>query len=104
MSREKGKGTIAHMSGEEKSTRERCIRVAAIVMAIIAGIRNSCGPSDSKYATAMDRTDIRRDVQLNDHPQLVDRREKPLPFKSKSKIAHTYDTALRRAKWGDVFN
>ena len=104
MSRAKKKGRIAHMSGEEKSTRERCIRVAAIVIAIIAGIRNSCGPSDSKYATATDRTNIRREVQLNDHPPSVDRREKTLPFKSTSKIAHTYDTALRRAKWSEALN
>ena len=76
MDRTKKMCRIAHMSGLKKSTRERCIRVAAIVIVTRAGIRNCCGSSDSKYATAAGRPNIRSEVQLNGCSSSADRREK----------------------------
>lgn len=58
-------GITAHMSGVAKSTRERCIRVAAIVIVTIVGIWHCCDLNDNKYVTAVGRTDIRSEVQLN---------------------------------------
>jgi len=83
MSRTKNMWRIAHMSGVAKSTRERCIRVAAIVIVITVGIWNCCALNDSKYATMTGRADIRNEVQLNGRSSSVDGREETLPVKSK---------------------
>lgn len=53
------------MSGVAKSTREWCIRMAAIVIVTIAGIWNFSAPIDSKYVTILVGTNIRSDVQWN---------------------------------------
>ena len=45
-----------------KSTRERCIRVEAIVIVTTVGIWNSGAPSDSKNATTVGRTNIQNKV------------------------------------------
>ena len=55
------------MSGVAKSTREQCIRVAAIVIVTIAGIWNFGAPIDSKYVTTLVGTNIRSNVQWNGH-------------------------------------
>jgi hypothetical protein len=43
LSREKGGNKGSYMSEEAKFTRERCIRVAAIVIIITPGVSNNCG-------------------------------------------------------------
>ena len=78
---------IAHMSDVAKSTRERCIRVAAIVIATMVGTWNSSDPIDSKDVIKVDWTNVRSKVQLNGRSSPVDGREKILP--SKFKIADT---------------
>jgi len=84
MSRTKNMWRIAHtgMPGVAKSTRERCIRVAAIVIVMIVGIWNCCALNDSKYATMTGRANIRSKVRLNVRSSSVDGREK-IPVTSK---------------------
>jgi hypothetical protein len=76
MGRTKNICRIAHTSGLKKTTRERCIRVAAIIIVTRAGVRNCCGSSDSKYATAAGRPNIRSEVQLNGCSSSADGRQK----------------------------
>lgn len=83
MGRTTDKCRIAHTSGLKNTTRERCIRVAAIIIVTRAGVRNCCGSSDIKYATAAGRPNIPGEVRLNGCSPSADGREKPYLAHSK---------------------